>query len=229
MLKLRRGTIGRIVGLLDESIFTRHAFECGFNNEESGETISVVMRDEPEFYFIARYTEEEEKRYHPWLVEASPSEYFVSSGEQKVSGFDEVLSSISKWLQRVLEDILLPNSGNRESFIGTLRENLELNASELENPEAPFDEDEAAIWEQKIDHVIEQVEDIQEQQELSQEAIDELKEQMAAMKEKIRDIPKKVWVRSIGNRFLNFFERFSGQIAKSIAKGAVEGMLSSPH
>lgn len=227
MMKLRQGTIKQVIDKLDESLFTRHAFEYSFNNEESGELISVAMRDDPNSYFRVNY--EEKRPENRWLVKESPGTIFMDSGAVGIAGFRGVVSRMEEWLERVLEEILLLNKGNTRSFVATLRENLELNVLELESPEAPFDQGEAQSWEQKIDHVIEQIEEMQERQELSQEAIDELKEQMTVMKENIRDIPKKVWVRSTGNRFLNFFERFTGKITESIAKGAIAGMLSSPH
>ena len=53
MKRLRQAAIKQIISLLDNSLFTRHAFEYSFNNE-NGEIVSITYKDNPDYIFKIR-------------------------------------------------------------------------------------------------------------------------------------------------------------------------------
>lgn len=220
MKKLRDKTIEKIMGLLDASLFTRHGFETHFHNTDTGETICIVFTDKPEFKFVAI----EQPYGDAWTVKASPGNMFVDETNYRFNTFTECIDGIEDWLRRILEELVLVSKA--PAVFQQIRENLRVNSEGLDEPYRPFTEEESVQWEKRLDLLVAQFEELQEQEKIQQSEVDFLKREVQVLKEKLTTIPKRTWVKSAGNKIIDIIERLANtEAAKVLAEGAAKFLL----
>jgi hypothetical protein len=216
MTEIRKGAIEEIYRDLDKRLLTRHAFKGTFNTRN--ELVKLVYIDNPEYYFIA------ESKQNSWITHESPG-YFLNSEERyNLNDISQVRGRITSWVDRIIEELTLSSRTSEES-IEQLRKNLDKYAEELPNPNEPFGVEEAKEWTQRLDEIITRMEQLEEENKIQKGFIRQLQNDFNELKQKILTTPKKTWVKSAGNKLLNFLEIAATTTIKALAEGFVKGLL----
>ncbi len=218
---LRNQAIEDILQELDKFLLTRQSFKYTFNNK-NGEIAKFEYKDNPKFHFIIKQL----TKTNEWQTKECPSNYFTSAEEFVWRNFGDCRSRIFGWVQRIVQEITTKEK-NTSKVIQNLRDNLERNINDLENPDDPFNNEEASHWIDRINDTFKQLESVREKLKIQESELKQLKTSLDDLKENIYDFPKKTWLRKVGNQLLNIFEKASVEITKSVAEGVVKGLLSS--
>jgi chromosome segregation ATPase len=217
MEEIRMGAIEEIFRDLDRRFLTRHAFQGTFNNEE--ELIRLTYIDNPEYYFVAV------KKDNVWTTLESPGNFLKSEEQYSLNDLNQVRGRINNWADRIIEELTL-SSKSPDEAIDQLRQNLNNYADELPNPDEPFSLEEANQWTQRLDDLVERMSQLEEESQIQRGQVNRLRREVDDLKQKILVTPKKAWVKSAGNKILNFLEVAATGAIKALAEGAVKGLLT---
>ncbi len=200
MKVLRGAAIEQILNMLDRSIFTRHAFDASFNSE-NGEIIKIVFKEHPEYLFITKQIHD-----NNWKTIECPGLTFTDTEESTHPEFSYSKNRIEHWTQRVFEDYAIHGAQSNLGF-ESLRVFFERGAESLAEPDKPFSEEESIEWKNRLDEMVERFEELRKQNEIQQNELDILKNEVENLKRDVTTLPKKTWVKAMGNRILNILER----------------------
>ena len=221
MRKLREPAIKQFYAYLDQSLFTRHSFECSFNNQ-NGETVKIIFKENPEYRFIIKET----NNGNTWVVTECPGIVFTDEEENSFPQFSHVQGRVSAWTQRILEDYMIRKE--EEDQFAPMRKSLEDAAEKLENPETPFNNLEAKDWQERLESLIKQFEKLKEEKKVQQAELNLLKHEVGLLKDQIGVVPKKLWVKSAGNKIINIFEKVANSKAGALViEHVVKALLGS--
>ena len=201
MKSLRDITIREILAILDKSLFTRHAFESTFNSDKDG-TVMISFSDHEQYVFRIK----ESDWGSNWEVTECPGFTFTDEETTKVDSFEDAMERIEGWLQRIVEDLAITGQSPHTDF-SSLRESLNQTAESLHEPLTPFSADESSEWKKKLDDLVKKFEKLQEENEIQFAEVNALRKEVASLKEGIETVPKKIWVKSAGNKILNILEK----------------------
>ncbi len=207
MKRLRQATIKQIVSLLDNSLFTRHAFEYHFNND-NGDIINIIYKDKPDYFFKIR----QNKPGNNFIVTECPGITFTDAETISMPQFSQTQGRIIGWLQRIVEDLAIHTHSEHANF-DALRKSINKTADELDEPEKPFSESEAKEWEDKLDKLIEKFERLKDENQIQQAELNTLRREVDNLKSQVNSVPKKVWVKAAGNKIINVFEKIANSKA----------------
>lgn len=225
--ELRQTTIAEILAGLDTTLFTKRGFHCEFNKPD-GTLVRIVFKERPSFRIEIRqpgYKKDEfSLSLQEWTTLECPGHSFSSEELYTWETYHECQSRISQWSTRLLDEILVHGS-QQDDVLEVLRRNLEENADALPEPETPFQGEEALKWKQKLDEVIEHLSQLSAENESRQAEIGELQLELGKLKEQIDAVPKKTWLRAVGNRILTLAEGGASAAIKSLAEGAVKALI----
>jgi len=217
---LREATTGEIIRDLDRSFFTKHAFETSFNNK-NGETARIVFRDNTDFKFVITQSGSGAS----WKTSECPGVTFTECEEYDIRDFSTCRSRISGWVQRILEEYMVPGKGT-EAIFQQMRDNLYKNSEELPEPEKPFNAKESAAWGERLDALIEKFEKLRKDNQIQQGELNTLKREVKDLKEKIESVPKKTWVKAAGNKILDSLEKLANtKVGIGIVEGTIRALL----
>ena len=219
---LRESTIKLILAKLDMSIFTRHAFDCKFNADE-GVTVSIKYIDEPMYAFIIT---QDEWGSH-WNVSECPGFMFTDEETARVNNFEDATDKIEAWIQRIIEDFSISGATNHIDF-SKMRESLDRTADSLTEPHKPFSFDESHDWKNKLDKLVEKFEKLEQDNEIQQEELTKLRSEVAILKDNVHSTPKKIWVKSAGNKIIQILERVANtESGKLLLEKTIKLLLGS--
>jgi len=220
MRTLREPAIKQFIAMLDVSLFTQHGFSSTFNGK-NGETVKIIFKENPEYFFIIKQVDEGRN----WHLTECPGVTFTDEEVSSHAQFSQAQSRLSNWLQRIIEDFTISRDGEIDK-LAAMRESLDKAANELPSPETPFDEQESKRWGDKLDNLVEQFEKFQEEEKIQKRELFSLKQEVAQLKSQIGAIPKKLWLKSAGNKVLNIFEKVAGsKIGKTLIEHTVKALL----
>lgn len=225
---LREKTIQEIMIMLDNSIFTRQAFNASFNNDD-GDIVRIEFRDIPEFKFTITSSGP-----NKWRVFESPGDTFKDGESVVYEGFYSCTRNIEDWIGRVLEECTFSETGT-EAIFEQMRKNLNKYSDNLPEPDKPFDEEDSIIWQQKLDDLVKIIESLQKGKKIQQDKLDafidvveELKQDVEKLKSKINTLPKRTWVKAAGNKILDSLVKLANTKAgKAIVEGTFKGFLGN--
>ncbi len=107
-----------------------------------------------------------------------------------------------------------------------MRESLGKNVEELENPDKPFNSEEAKIWAERLDELVVKFEKFQEDNKIQKDELDSLKRDVKDLELHIESIPKKIWVTAAGNKIINTLEKLSNsKFAQALVEITIRGLL----
>ena len=187
---LRRASQDAVLATLDACIFSRSAFAASFNIND-GPTIHLVFKDQPEFKFEATTL-----THGGWRVVESPGHHFVGASVCNADAFENVLSLIGAWANRIFEDVI---DDPQRSSADTLREAFEKQLEQIPDAEVPFTAADAEAWRQKLDAMMERVDAIHTEQNLQRDDLFRLREEIERLKGVGTVMPRKAWLRALAS------------------------------
>jgi hypothetical protein len=220
MKTLRDASIKKIYAILDQSFFTRHAFEATFNGEY-GDILSLTFKQEPLFQF---------KISQPgpggtWKTTECPGETFSEAETTNHTDYSKCQARINAWIQRVVEEIAIHKKPQDTDF-SNLRASLEQGADDLPDPDSPFSDKESGEWADRLDQMITRFEELKEANEIQQRELNALNKEVSHLKNQLAVLPKRTWVKAAGNKILNIFERFANTKAgQAVLEKAVKILI----
>jgi hypothetical protein len=203
MRELRYPATRRVLSSLDSSFLTRHAFDASFNNE-NGEIVALQFRENPRFEFKITQSQNGDR----WTVTECPGVTFTDAEVYAFTEYGQAANRISAWVQRIIEDLALQNRAEHVDF-SELRKSINEAADHVADPDKPFNVDEAADWKERLDTLVERFETLKDQNQIQEQELRSLKNEVANLKETISRFPKRVWIKSAGNKILNIFEKIA--------------------
>lgn len=221
MAELTRIGIQNIENRLDNSIFTKHAFERQFNSD-NGLVVNIEFKDNPSFHFTVEEMEERQR----WRVTERPGVYLDSESQNVQSDFSRCISNLNNWLNRLEKEITYRDP-NDWSEVARIRSLIEEQVSSIDNPNEPFRDEEAAEWRQKVDQVIDSVESLEEDKRELRQEVNRLKKDLNNLNEQIDSMPRKTWLRSVLGSAANFAEKvvLHKSLGKTLVGAAIRGLL----
>jgi hypothetical protein len=220
MAKLRPVTIHEILNQLDKTVFTRYAFESLFNDDQGRYIVSITYKDHHAYHF--KIVEASSKR---WQMIKAPGRLFADPETTYHPDFSDYDSELTDWLARLLEEVTF-DSGKSSSFIELMRSNLEKAADSLPNPNQPFNEAEATAWSKKLDDVLAKFAEMQKRDEIQQTELFKLRQEVEEIRELIRKVPKRTWIKSLGNRVLSVAEQIITKAGTEVAQEQIKKLVS---
>jgi hypothetical protein len=220
MRKLRQVTIRDIHSQLDKSVLTKHAFDTSFNDEKKNVVLKIAYRDHPAYFF-----EIIELAPKYWQIRKAPGILFSDPEGSNHDEFDDYIVELDRWLERLLVEITF-DSGKSSSFIDLMRSNLEKAAESVPNPSQPFNDSEAAVWNKKLDEVMAKFEEMEKKNEIQRYALSKLRNEIEEIRKVMRTVPKKTWIRSVGNRVLNMAEQALTRAGAGVAEEQIKKLIS---
>ena len=221
MAQLTRVGIQSIEDRLDSSIFTKHAFDRHFNSG-SGLIVSIEFKDNPSFHFKVEEIEDRDRR----RVAECPGMYLDSESQSIQSDFSRCISNLSNWINRLEEEITYQDP-NDWSEVARIRSIIEEQVSSVENPNEPFRDEEAAEWRQRVDQVIDSIENLKEDKRELRQEVNRLKKDLSDLNDQIDSMPRKTWLRSVLGSAANFAEKvvLHKSLGKTLVGTAIRGLL----
>ena len=220
MQKLRPITIHDILNQLDKSVFTKHAFDASFNDEKKRSVVKIVYKDHPAYFFDIHETYD-----NMWKIRKAPGPLFSDPEESDHNQFDDYVSELDQWLRRLLEEITF-DAGRSSSFIDLMRSSLEKAAESVPNPSQPFNDAEAAAWNKKLDEVMAKFEEMEKRSEIQQIELFKLRGEVEKIRKVIHKVPKKTWIRSVGNRVLSVAEQALTRAGAEVTQEQIRKLIS---
>ena len=174
MMTLRERTKRAILEQLDNSLFTKDGFDCRFNEDDL--TVSIKFNDYDQYYFKVN-----ERSNHKWSVTQKPGDLFDEEQINSFDTFEVAIKEIDKWINHIFEELTL-RSGDRPNVFDNLRDRLNEQADMLPEPERPFSKAEAAVWEQRLDSFVAQLQQLQKDQKVSFSLVENLQSEVNKLK-----------------------------------------------
>ena len=220
MQRLRQVTIRDIRSQLDKSVLTAHAFDASFNDEKKNMVVRIVYKDHPAYFF-------EIIDYGPklWKIRKAPGLLFSDPEESNHDEFDDYIAELDQWLDRLFVEITF-DAGKSSSFIELMRSNLEKTAESVPHPSQPFNDAEAAVWNKKLDEVMAKFEEMEKKNEIQRGELSKLRSEVEEIRKIMRTIPKKTWIRSVGNRVLSMAEQALTRAGTEVAQDQIKKLIS---
>ncbi len=221
MAQLTRVGIRNIEDRLDNSIFTKHAFDRHFNSG-GGIIVNIEFKDNSSFHFKIEEMDERDR----WLVTKRPGVYLDAESKNVQSDFSRCISDLNNWVA-CLEKEITYQDPNDWSEVARIRLLIEEQVSGIENPDEPFGDEEAAEWRQKIDQVIDSVESLEEDKRELRQEVNRLKKDLSDLNDQIDTMPRKTWLRSVLGSAANFAEKvvLHKSLGKTLMGAAIRGLL----
>lgn len=221
MAQLTRIGIQNIEDRLDNSIFTKYAFDRHFNSG-NGLIVNIEFKDNPSFHFKVEEMEDRER----WRVTERPGVYLDSESENVQSDFSRCISNLNNWVNRLQKEITYQDP-NDWSEVVRIRSLIEEHVSSIENPDEPFRDEEAAEWRKKVDQVIDSVENLKEDKRELRQEVNRLKKDLSDLNDQIDSMPRKTWLRSVLGSAANFAEKvvLHKSLGKTLVGAAIRGLL----
>jgi len=221
MAELTRVGIQNIEKRLDNSIFTKHAFERQFNSG-NGVIVNIEFKDNPSFRFKVEKMEDGDR----WQVTECPGVYLDSDRQNVQTDFSRCISTLNSWVNRLEEEVTYQDP-NDWSEVARIRSFIEEKVSNIENPDEPFRDEEAEEWRQKVDQVIDSVENLEEDKRELRQEVNRLKKDLKELNEQIDSMPRKTWMRSVLGSAANFAEKaiLHKSLGNTLVGVAIRGLL----
>lgn len=227
-MALRRASIDNILSVLDTTIFTRHLFNCPFNVDEST-LVKIVYTENKNFTFIAKYGYDIEVEEYRWETDEAPGEHFLTPEHFTCRDFKDFLHRLTGWTGRILQEET--SAGTLVEHIENLRKRLFENADKMDQPERPFDAEEAQRYREKLDALYNEIDSMKAEHKIASRDLWELKQGFEALKSQIDKIPRKTWMKAAGNKLLDFVlsiaSKAGGELVTKAATTALFGPDSS--
>lgn len=220
MPELTHVGIQNIEDRLDNSIFTKHAFDRQFN---SGDVlVEIRFKDTPSYHFMVEELEDNDR----WRVTECPSAYLNSESQTVHTDFSRCISNLNSWLNRLEKEITYQDPDDWTE-VARIRAMIEEQVENIKNPTAPFSGEEAEEWKQKVSQVIESVENLKEDKAELRREVNKLKKDLNDLTDQIDHMPRKTWLRSVLGSAANFAEKvlLHKSLGKTLVGAAVRGLL----
>lgn len=223
---IREGAQKTIFDQLSTTFLSPQNFEASFN-DESGTIVDIVFRDRESYRFRVLQPTSPINQNGNWITRECPGQFFTDEEEFRLGDFNTAQGRIQHWVNRILEDITISATSGKP-WIDRLRANLEQSIDDLDNPEAPFSVEEAEEWEVRFAELIARMDELQEENKIHKEDLNRLKKHLKELRGKATTMPKRTWVRAVGNRIIDVFLNTAESALKAIAEGTVKGLLGPP-
>ncbi|GJL93572.1 hypothetical protein [Hyphococcus sp.] len=223
MKQLRKDAIDNILNQLDQGVVSRHHFQAQFNQSD-GLLVSIVFRDTPSYYFKIYQPGSSNNTGPQWATEESPGEYFTSEETFKQPYFSNAHSRVAHWVGRLIKELTVEDTADRR-WITELRANVDSTADSLPEPEQPFSEPEVEEWAGRLRPLIEQLQKSEEEGTIQKGQVAKLTRRLAELKTSGTVTPKRTWLKTVGHKIVDLFEHGAKAAIKSVAEGAVKGLL----
>jgi hypothetical protein len=225
MQELRLGAIENLKRGLTRGLFTSHSYESTFNNED-GTLVGLTFMDRSEFNFALIQPKTEINPSSYWKTVESPGRYFISTETYEYREFDQAFQAIYSWAERVGEEVVLGARAYKDtSDIEEWRRKLEQSADGLEEPDKPFTLEEIEGWWSQLGKLIERLAEADSESRVQRVRLEHLKKELRRLKENGETVPKRTWLKSVGNKVLDFLDTASKDTITSVTEVAVKALL----
>jgi len=220
MVKLNKSAMAQIQQYLDQGFFSRHSFQIAFNSD-NGELVRVQLADYPNCFYAVLQPNSTQSG---WRSLESPGRHFTTAEEYPHPTYEHAAGYISSWVSRLLKEVVMEESLTNGD-LHQLREDLARNAENLADPNQPFTADEAKEWEAKFDAMADRLRELEQKNELHQGHLHKLLNELEQLKKVSTSVPKKTWVKTAGNKILDYMETAAKSTITALAQGVVKAML----
>jgi hypothetical protein len=107
-----------------------------------------------------------------------------------------------------------------------MRIKLERAAGSVPDPDQPFNDTEAVVWNKRLDEIIKRFQEMEENSEIQRAELDQLKREIIEIRSVITKVPKRTWIRSLGNRVLGIAEQALARAGAELAEEQIKRLLS---
>lgn len=207
MIKLRATTKKDIVNALDRSYFTAQSFDVKFNEEKST-FLEIIFLPITEFKFTASVNTSYGNKSQ-WKISEAPGIYLRQAEESLTSNFDEVVKSIDKWADRILEDYRHSKSQSFPDF-SEFQSLIEKQVKETEDtPNELFSVEEADQIKSNLDELYKKFSELAKDNETLKKELATVKSQLEGIKGDTELFPKHTWYRVSGNKLIKILKKLS--------------------
>jgi len=218
--KIRSRVLENILDLLDDTIFTRHGFEI-LHSPNIDSDLKILLSDYREFCADIAYDSNRGPSQR-WAIVTKPGRVRVTETEYCES-MDGVMVKIESWAYRLADEIKSRTEANE--IVKSFREHIDHALEDMVNPDSPFTDEEAKVWQEKLNDAYADLAAMQEQLDVTDEELETLREKVDELSEAIGQFPKRMWVRSAGNTFSKFLGRVSSHVIASVTEGTIKALL----
>lgn len=226
MQTLRLGAMRELEKNLNRGFLTSHSFQMKFN-DENGTLVEIVFSDRPTFSFALLHPRSATNDGSSWKTTESPGRHFISSESYDHPQFGQAFSAVYAWVDRIAEEILLEAAMKKtdSNLLDELRSRITQTADNLTDPDTPFTEEELDGWSAQLQRLLDRLKELEEQSEIQRGRVDQLSRELENLKKQGTTIPKRIWLKTAGNKILDLLDSASKATLNALAEGAVKALL----
>jgi hypothetical protein len=226
LLKLRQAMMEEIHRNLERGFLTRQSFEAKFNGED-GVLVHLIYRDAPEYEFKALQPESRSNSAGNWKTSECPGRHFTTAEQFSHSDSNNAIHAAYSWADRIVADMLANMKAGRASgqFESKFRQAIEIHADNLDKPGEPFTAKEADEWIAKFEEMSERLEALEAANGAQHARFEQMTRELDALRKQASDVPKRAWLKKVGNKFMDFVEGVLKEGGKELASGTAKILL----
>ncbi|WP_268124950.1 hypothetical protein [Roseivirga pacifica] len=232
--KIRETTKSEIESLLDNSVFTKYAFNIEYNNSEQA-IFKVVFTSTPVYSFEVTYSPQMSRSYVGkkdlvYHVKCSPGKYFNEVSIVEFKTFEEVLSHIGIWTTRIFNELRegKVSLSHFQNTIDELKRDFEerIRNNEGNDKGEYFSGEQVDEYKNKLDDILAKMRELKGELELNKSELEKVKLEFDKLKECIEILPRETWLRSAGNKMIDLMTSFAkSEIGQKMISSSVKGFL----
>jgi hypothetical protein len=225
MEPLRKGAVEEIRLNLNRGFLTSHLFDI-ISNVEDGTLLDITFLDRSTFKFRLLHPETAVNLHMQWKTVESPGRYLLSGETYDHQQLAQAISAAYAWADRISQELVLEAAEHRDnSLLEELRHKLNEMADNLTNPEMPFSEDEVDDWSGRFEAVLQRLSELERENETQKWKVENLARELHSLKSEGTKVPRRTWVKTVGNKILDVLSTASKAAVSAITEGAVKGLL----
>lgn len=210
---------------LNRGFLTAHSFKIEFNNPD-GTAVRIVYADRPEFSFSLLHPQSAVNTTSSWRTTESPGRHFTSPEVYDHPRFDQGWNAAYGWVDRVGEEIVLEAKVHADTtLLDDLRRNVAETADNLPEPDKPFTPEELEDWSAQLQHLLARMTELERNNEIQRGRVDQLARELEQFKKQGTTVPKRMWLKTAGNKILDLLDTTSKAALTALAEGAVKALL----
>ncbi|WP_273023886.1 hypothetical protein [Rheinheimera sp.] len=219
--ELRSTTLKEIERSLDKSYFALGSFKIT-NHPEKSPFLIIKFIPEDRFQFSVSKSGYGVKG--SFSTEQAPGEHLASGEKFTYDSFEQVISAIDKWTNRIDQDFLSrrPPDVNVEQFVQNLRNSIDA----APNEPGYFSSEEVATIRDRLSEleriVVEQAEKLDD----SEKQLKSFQMQLNEVKNDLEKFPKGVWYKVAGNKLIRAVSDFaSSESGRKLISEGIKRLL----